>query len=554
MSSISADSAQHDDRIASPVESAHDIHERRLLRGAFIGAIAGLIASGVMLWAGSAWGGVILAQLISDRMTGIIPTSMFGQALGALESNAKPLTLAGLILAQVVGGAVIGVIYARLGLRDAESRFAGGIGISLAVWALFSFVAAPIGEVGVLALDAPGDAWRTQLTFILAAVVFGGLVAGFVPWPMSNDGYGYPDDGRRNLIKVAGLGALAIPALWSGGYVAREVQRLRSKGVAPERLTAETAGDGPFAFAGMPQEVTPTDEFYVVSKNFQDPKVDSAGWALEVDGMVDTPRLLSYSDLILRESMEFTSTLECISNPIGGKYISTAIWQGFPLVELLREAGMHDGIVDIELHAADGYVESIPLAEALAEDTMIVHTMNGEPLNDGHGAPARLIVPGIFGMKNVKWLTKIIAVNEDIKGYWQERGWSDPAPVVTMSKISTPRAGDDVPAGQPFKVGGVAFSGDRGIQRVEVSFDGGATWRDADLSEPLSSLSWRLWSVEFTPTTTGEQWISVRATDGTGEVQTSEERDTLPDGATGHHQIRIKVVEPVIPEPTPTTS
>ncbi|MDQ3549147.1 MAG: molybdopterin-dependent oxidoreductase, partial [Chloroflexota bacterium] len=338
------------------------------------------------------------------------------------------------------------------------------------------------------------------------------------------------------------LGALALPALWSGGYVGREVQRLREKGVAPEPRTTTAIGEGPFAFSGMPLEITPTDEFYVVSKNFQDPTVDSSDWTLEVGGMVDTPLTLSYSDLMMRESVEFVSTLECISNSVGGKYISTATWQGFPLVELLREAGMPDGIVDIELHAADGYIESVPLAEALAEDTMIVHMMNGEPLTDEHGAPARLIVPGIFGMKNVKWLTKVIAVNEDIKGFWQERGWSDPAPVVTMSKITTPRAGDDLSAGQPFKAGGVAFSGDRGIDRVEVSFDGGVTWRDAELSDPLSPLAWRLWAIEQTPTATGVQWVTVRATDGTGDVQTAEERDTLPDGATGYHQIRTTVV------------
>jgi DMSO/TMAO reductase YedYZ molybdopterin-dependent catalytic subunit len=302
----------------------------------------------------------------------------------------------------------------------------------------------------------------------------------------------------------------------------------------------------------MPQEITPTDEFYVVSKNFQDPTVDSSEWTLEVSGIVGNPLSLSYTDLVLRESTEFVATLECISNPVGGKYISNATWRGFPLAELLREAGIGDGVVDIELHAADGYVESIPLAEALAEDTMVVHTMNGAPLTDEHGAPARLIVPGIFGMKNVKWLTGIVAVDEDVQGFWQERGWSDDATIVTMSKVSTPRGGANLPLGQPFKAGGVAFAGDRGIQKVEVSFNGGVTWQEADLSEPLSRNAWRLWSFEQTPKVTGIQWITVRATDGTGETQTAETRDTLPDGATGHHQIRMTVVDPAVPEPTPT--
>jgi DMSO/TMAO reductase YedYZ molybdopterin-dependent catalytic subunit len=539
---MSTISAGHDERFATSVNGGVPVRERRLLRGALVGAVAGLVASGVMLWAGSAWGGVILAQLLSDRMTDIVPTSLFGRALGELESNAKPLTLAGLTIAQVVGGAIIGAAYARFAGRDVGRRLAGGLALSVVVWASLAFVAAPLGEVGLLALDAPGDVWRTQATFVLAAVVFGVLVAAFVPWPVTwQEGNAEPDRQRRRLIQVAGFGALALPALWSAGYVGREVQQLREKGVSPEPRARAEPGAGPFAFAGMPLEVTPTDEFYVVSKNFQDPTVDSSSWTLEIGGLVDTPLTLSYSDLMVRESVEFVSTLECISNTVGGKYISTATWLGFPLVDLLREAGLHDGIVDIELHAADGYVESIPLAEALAEDTMVVHTMNGEPLNDEHGAPARLIVPGIFGMKNVKWLTQVLAVDEDIKGYWQERGWSDPAPVVTMSKISTPRSGDEIPAGQPFKAGGVAFSGDRGIQRVEVSFDGGATWNDAQLSDPLSPLAWRLWSIEHTPAAPGLLWITVRATDGTGEVQTAEERMTLPDGATGHHSIRVTI-------------
>ncbi len=539
---MSTISAGHDERFATSVDGGVSVRERRPLRGAFVGAVAGLVASGVMLWAGSAWGGVILAQLLSDRMTDVVPTSLFGQALGALESNAKPLTLAGLTLAQVVGGAVIGAAYSRFAGRAVRRRLAGGIALSLAIWASLSFIAAPLGEVGLLALDAPGGLWRTQATFVLAAVVFGALVAAFVPWPVAwSEGNVEPDRQRRRLMQMAGLAALAFPALWSTGYVGREVRQLREMGVSPEPRARTEPGGGPFAFAGMPLEITPTDEFYVVSKNFQDPTVDSSSWTLEVGGMVDSPLTLSYSDLMARASVEFVSTLECISNTVGGKYISTATWRGFPLVELLREAGLHDGIVDIELHAADGYVESIPLAEALAEDTMVVHTMNGEPLNDEHGAPARLIVPGIFGMKNVKWLTQVIAVDEDIKGFWQMRGWSDPAPVVTMSKISTPRSGDEVTVGQPFKAGGVAFAGDRGIQRVEVSFDGGATWNDAQLSDPLSPLAWRLWSIEHTPAALGLLWITVRATDGTGEVQTAEERMTLPDGATGYHSVRVTV-------------
>jgi DMSO/TMAO reductase YedYZ molybdopterin-dependent catalytic subunit len=270
--------------------------------------------------------------------------------------------------------------------------------------------------------------------------------------------------------------------------------------------------------------------------------VEGASWELEIAGLVERPVKLSYSDITTRPDMEFTSTLECISNSIGGKYISTAVWRGFPLRELLDEAGLQPGVVDIELHAADGYVESIPLAEALASDTMLVHTINGEKLPDDHGYPARLIVPGIFGMKNVKWLTKIVAVNEDIQGFWQERGWSDVATVVTMSRIDTPTQLMKLPVNQPAWFGGVAFAGDRGIARVEVSTDYGVTWSEAELAPALSPLAWRLWQYPYPADSVGKFQVWVRATDGAGQTQTAEERDTLPDGATGYHKVTFKVV------------
>jgi hypothetical protein len=155
----------------------------------------------------------------------------------------------------------------------------------------------------------------------------------------------------------------------------------------------------------------------------------------------------------------------------------------------------------------------------------------------------RLIVPGIFGMKNVKWVTRIEAVGEDILGYWQQREWDDAAHVVTMSRVATPSEGLRIPQGSQRNIGGVAFAGDRGISKVEVSLDGGQTWVEADLSEPLSPLTWRLWKLPLDTTTTGKVNASVRATDGTGELQTSEIRDILPAGATGWHQTWFEVTE-----------
>lgn len=530
--------------------------------GLLVGAASALVASAVMLWAGRGWGGAVLPQLISDRMTGIIPVSLFGQALGALESNAKALMLVMLTLLQVGLGGLAGWGYARFAERhlgrDAR-RVRAALLLSLATWALLSFVAAPLGEVGLLALNAPDGAWPTQGVFVLTALVFGCLTALFVPWPLaaarSTESV---SESRRSMLRLAGVSALALPALgaaWYTGDVAQSIRRkasikpsrIEAPVVAPSDIGGSSTPIAPptgFQFAGMPLEVTPNDEFYVVSKNISDPTVEGMGWMLEISGLVERPMNLSLTDIQLRDSAEFASTLLCISNPIGGDYISTAVWKGFPLAELLNEAGLKDGIVDIELHAADGYIESIPLAEALAPDTMLVHTINGVELPDEHGYPLRLIVPGIYGMKNVKWIEKIIAVDNDVIGFWQERGWSDIATVQTMSRIDTPQQGDKVTTSVPFRAGGVAFASDRGIERVEVSFDEGDTWQEAEMEEPLATNAWRLWAIDHTPTATGRLSITVRAVDGTGTPQTEEENEPLPDGATGFHSVKPGVEQP----------
>lgn len=526
-----------DGQMTRPLSPTSNLNAR--WRAMLAGALAGLIASAVMLWAGDAWGGVILPQLIADRATAIVPLDLFRRGLESLEANAKPALLVGLALAQMAGGALIALAYRGVARRGMVGRVAGAVGLSGIVWLLLSLVAAPLGDIGFFGLDASGEVWRTQAVFIVSALVFGAIVAMLAPWPALSGAR--EDTGRRSLLRAGGVAALTIPALLATGYIGRSARDLRRKGqvAAPAETTGERV-DG-FGFAGMPPEITPTDDFYVVSKNFADPSVNQMNWTLEISGLVERPTSLSVTDVTTRESVEFASTLCCISNPVGGRYISTAIWSGFPLRGLLDEAGLREGVVDIELHAEDGYVESIPLAEALAPDTMLVHSINGELLPDLHGAPLRLIVPNIYGMKNVKWITKIIAVDRDIQGYWQERGWSDIAIVETMSRIDAPKKESGHPVGVPIQIGGVAFAGARGVSKVEVSLDDGKTWREAELSDPPSELTWRLWKYEYIPDAPGVVNVVARATDGAGAPQIAEKREPLPDGATGYDRHTFEV-------------
>jgi DMSO/TMAO reductase YedYZ molybdopterin-dependent catalytic subunit len=166
--------------------------------------------------------------------------------------------------------------------------------------------------------------------------------------------------------------------------------------------------------------------------------------------------------------------------------------------------------------------------------------MNGGPLPDKHGFPLRLILPGPYGMKNPKWIVKLELVADRTDGYWVRRGWDREAPVQTVARIDTPADNSSV-AGPRQEVGGVAFAGSRGISRVEASLDGGATWREARLKPPLGSSTWVQWSTDWDNLSTGTHSVLARASDGTGALQTPDEHDPFPRGATGYHRATIEV-------------
>ncbi|HSE98638.1 MAG TPA: molybdopterin-dependent oxidoreductase, partial [Blastocatellia bacterium] len=277
--------------------------------------------------------------------------------------------------------------------------------------------------------------------------------------------------------------------------------------------------------------------FYEVSKNPFDPLVDAGRWRLEVAGLVENPLSLSFDEIKAMPDVEQYATLECIDNKVGGDLIGNAQWRGVQLRDVLQKAGLKEGVRDLVLRASDDYTDSIPPGRAMAEGTILAYEMNGEPLTASHGFPLRLIVPGIFGMKNVKWIKRIEAVDYDFKGYWQSRGWDDRAEYKTMSRIDVP---DDEIEGST-TIAGVAFAGDRGVTKVEVSVDGGRSWETAEIKPALSPYSWVLWHKQWTPSQKGRHTLVVRATDGLGITQTSQYAPAAPSGTSGHHRLTIEV-------------
>jgi DMSO/TMAO reductase YedYZ molybdopterin-dependent catalytic subunit len=294
---------------------------------------------------------------------------------------------------------------------------------------------------------------------------------------------------------------------------------------------------------GISPNVTPIDNFYVVSKNFSDPVIDGQRWSLSIGGSVDKPMKLSLSDLRALRSVTEYVTMECVSNNVGGELMSTGAFTGVSLRDLLALAGPQATGTWAAFTANDGYTESLPMSLIQgAPEILVAYGLDGVPLPMGHGYPARILIPGHYGMKGPKWLERIELVNHESGGYWEQQGWDHNAVIKTTARFDAPRQGDIIKIGQ-VSLAGVAFAGTRGISNVEYSTDNGATWTAATFGTPLSPLTWVLWNATWRPSTEGAFVLKVRATDGTGAKQESRSAPSYPSGATGYDTVPVSVAK-----------
>jgi DMSO/TMAO reductase YedYZ molybdopterin-dependent catalytic subunit len=312
--------------------------------------------------------------------------------------------------------------------------------------------------------------------------------------------------------------------------------------------------DGSLAAARRPKgtlspAVTSNDDFYVVTKNaVADPVVSAAGWRLIIDGEVGRPVQLDYRALRALPAIEITKTLECISNftamceltSFGCDLISNARWRGARLRDVLDLAGgLKSSAVGIGVLSLDEFSAGLPVEAALDPETLLVYEMNGQVLPREHGYPARLLVPGRYGMKNPKWLAAIRATREEFPGWYEQRNWNKEAIIKTMSRIDVPANGDILAPGAQ-RVAGIAYAGARGVRKVEFSADGGQTWREARLlDQPPGRDVWARWEGSFELSPGARLTLAARATDGQGEVQTETFSLPQPDGGSGRHSIEV---------------
>lgn len=501
------------------------------------GLLAGLIAGLVMTIAFTLMrllaGTPLPVELISDR---IIPMLSIGQffdlaaLLGGLL-QAKSISLLSSFAIQALAGAVGGAIYAVI-RRRAVLVSAVGLG---GLWVISVVALWPVLEANYRGLPPATARAVGALTLLIAFALYAVTLVIAHRAMTTREPAGRPvPTGRPIGRRVVVLGGLAwLLAVLTAGLA---------------RLLYGRATVGPSGYDGLQvrgprtDPITPNDRFYVVTKNLVDPEVDRSLWRLEVTGSVDRPHTYDFGELSSLPSVEQLQTLECISNGVGGGLMSNAAWRGVPLRSLIEAARPQAGADRVVLHASDGYVHVMSLDKAVEPTTLVAYEMNGVPLPHRHGYPARVLVPGTYGEVSVKWIDRIELTAQTVEGYYERQGW-EPFFVETTSRFDRPRNGQVFSLGETpvIELGGVAFAGDRGISTVEVTTDGGVTWEEATIDYAPSPLAWVLWTSEWRPDGPGEHALRVRATDGTGSLQTSERRFVAPSGATGHHEVKVRV-------------
>jgi DMSO/TMAO reductase YedYZ molybdopterin-dependent catalytic subunit len=341
---------------------------------------------------------------------------------------------------------------------------------------------------------------------------------------------------RGVLLGIGGVVVVGGAAMASARWLALRASAVASRVAAVLPQPAEALAPLPASVQapvpGMTPFITPNSDFYRIDTAVIVPQVTAEEWTLSFDGMVRRPFTITYAELLDMPMVERDVTIMCVSNPIGGDLIGTARWLGTPLLPLLERAGIEPGADQLFSTSVDGWTCSTPLDGLAEREPLLAVGMNGEPLPIQHGFPVRMIIPGLYGfISATKWVTRISATTyAQDPAYWTVRGWATDAPVLTGSRIDLPQG--SVTVGQA-AIGGVAWAMDGdGISRVEVSIDDGP-WQDAQLADQPTPRTWRQWWLEW-DATPGRHTISVRATNGLGETQTSEVRDVVPSGATGY--------------------
>ncbi|MDQ3524196.1 MAG: molybdopterin-dependent oxidoreductase [Chloroflexota bacterium] len=552
--------------------------------GVLAGAVAAIVTALTMALSRDWLGISPPPESVPDRIAWLLEVESFFDLFGTYGgyNGLKQFGIMSGLRGLFTVGIIVGVVYAlviesRYSRRSPRWFFGASrpawlfiIGAVLAVWVGFVIFLWPVLPANFIGLPYSTARIVSIAALLLWYVVFAGTVMLVYRTTTSrlarSQAVSARDDGAVDTNNTEEV-TIATPASNAEASISRTLSRRGVLNAAVGaalvyplyELMKDFYNDATFFYDGTAysgtgiQPITPTDQFYTVTKNVVDPDVNRDLWRLELRGAIDNDITMSFSDLQNHEQVEQETTLMCISNRIGAGLFSNAVWRGVRLRDVLESAGVHDDVYELKLTGADAYVDTFSMEQAFDEHTLIVYQINGEPLPRIHGYPVRMIVPGLYGEKSVKWVTRIDVVTEDKEGFYEAQGWGPDFVPPTRSDIFAPRTAgaaqsaifrEPIPVGSTVEIKGRAFAGDRGIESVEVTTDGGDTFEPATIYYPGTDLTWSLWRHTWTPEEPGEYRVYSRAVDGTGEPQPAEPRGIVPQGAKGYNIVTATVVEP----------
>lgn len=547
-------------------------NSRRLLVAFVAGLAAGAVALAVSIMLKESSGGLFLPEIASQTLFSLTPGEIESQAVQNFGPLAKYSAFIGSIIATIVVFGIVAIFLDKLFSRLKGRRYLLEALLSSALsYIVFMVIAITL----VTIIQSRSGIQVVPLSLIFLSLIPYHLAFGFVfssfflrrAKGKSMDVIGpIPDKSidtmdvkcsRSAFLRLITASAIVLPIIYLGVdrllFRQNEIQEPTSAtpDLLPQTGSPPKGFEDPNLATLLASEVTPTYLFYRIDVNPIVPQVDSKSWNLTIKGLVEKPLTVNYDQIKSMPSVEEYVTLACISNKIGGDLISTALWKGVRLRYILDMAAVKPNVKYVVFRCADGYDVGIPIERSQMDGTILAYDMNYAPLTDKHGFPVRAIVPGLYGMMNAKWITEIELVDSVYEGYWQRLGWANNAEDNTGSSILIPgqaaarqrfRMLDETEAtsyGDKVPIAGIAFAGDRGIAKIEVSTDGGTTWKTARVKDPLSQYTWVLWTAGYVPPNAENYSIVVRATDKTGKTQTAEMKPPFPSGATGYHTITV---------------